>query len=385
MDFDYIHHEEIVTTDPAPGPSRAPRPATAAADPAHPLLDALHTCPVIAGALDADPALLQSAIRCITGSRAVGTVQGYTRTLKLFRDFCSNHNIPYPDFSSQDLTQYILHLDSKNVPLSFLATVKPAVQLLEKSLDRSTVFSGAVDLVLDGARRRAEARRGPRAKAPEVTRQDVCSVFSKLFLPFAADPREIPVARFGTLFRICIVYHTACRFDDFSRLRARDFERSGENILVTFPSAKNDQHHKGNTSALAASPSPLCPVKITVAFFQTFGLKFGLAAGDTSFVNFRSRGAGGHRVSANPKFSLSYSKATANLRATFRAAGIHTKATDKSIKMLAVTTAFASGGSSEQVMHLGRWASISTPEHYKHNSTDFKLSVSSLVPALLPL
>ena len=280
---------------------------------------------------------------------------------------------------------FVIKLEADNAPLSFIATVKPAIDFLEQSLDKATSFTPSVLLLLEGARRRAEQRRPPRQKAPTVTRSDVATVLRHHYLPHAADPRAINKVRLRTIFRMVLVYHTACRLDCFSRLMARDFDLLDDDILITFKSAKNDQHHNGNRSVLSSSASPFCPVTITKAFFRVFGFRFGLAGGDTSHVSCRIRCGAGHRLTILPHSTVSYSGATADLRKLFSSAGIHKQVTDKSIKMLAVTTAFASGGSSEQVMHLGRWASISTPEHYKHNSTDFKLSVSSLVPALLPL
>jgi len=377
MDFDFFHHEEVVDATPAPRP---PAPV----QPAHPYADAIHISPPISAALQADPALLNAAVRCVVGSKASGTVRGYSRTLKSFQEFCVKNQISYPDFSAQDVIQYILHLDANNISFSFLASVKPAIQFLEQTLDRASIFSGAVEVVLEGARRRAEKRRGPREKAPQLSRSDITTMLNKLLLPHLHDPRLIPLVQFRTIFRIVIVYHTACRFDCFSRLRAMNFERSGDNIVVTFPSAKNDQHHQGNRSVLAAAASPYCPVRITVLFFRRFGLQFGSAAADRSFVNFQSRCAGSHQIRPILSSSLSYSEATKTLRSTFAAAGIQTKATDKSVKMLAVTSAYASGATAEQVMHLGRWASVSTPEHYKVNSEDFKISISRLVPALSP-
>jgi len=345
---------------------------------------AMHISPPIARALQADPALLNAAVRCVTGSKAPGTVRGYSRTLQLFQEFCAQHRIPYPDFSAQDVIQYVLHLDSNAAPFSLIATVKPAIQFLEQTLDRATIFSGAVNVVLEGARRRTEKRRGPREKAPVLSRSDVITMLSKLYLPFAQDLRVIPEAQFRTIFRVVIVYHTACRFDCFSRLQACDFDLAAENIAISFPSSKNDQHHRGNISYLAASPSPLCPEKITNSFFRGFGLLLGRRAGDRSFLNFQSRCAGGHVIRLIFS-SLSYQEATKNLRSTFAAASIQTRATDKSVKMLAVTTAFASGATSDQVMHLGRWQSAATPDHYQVNSKDFKVEVSKFVPALFPL
>ncbi len=113
----------------------------------------------------------------------------------------------------------------------------------------------------------------------------------------------------------------------------------------------------------------------------TYGLRFGPAAADASFLNFQARKS---PLRLQPIFSrsLSYSEATANLCSLLAAAGIHAPVTDKSVKMLSVTSAFASA--CESVMHLGHWRTPLIPLHYKLNSVQFKESVSAIVPAFTP-
>jgi hypothetical protein len=129
-----------------------------------------------------------------------------------------------------------------------------------------------------------------------------------------------------------------------------------------------------------ASGSDFCPVRITKLYFQRFGLRFGLAAGDNSFVNFRIRREASRVLPIRDK-SLSASQATADLRSLLAAAGVACPgATDKSVKMSGVTAAFAAGASSEEVMHIGRWQTPHIPLRYKHNSAEFKRSVAALIP-----
>jgi hypothetical protein len=91
-------------------------------------------------------------------------------------------------------------------------------------------------------------------------------------------------------------------------------------------------------------------VRITKLYFQ----RFGLAAGDRSFINFLIRREAYQVLPIRDK-SLSASQATADLCALLAAAGVACPgATDKSVKMSGVTAAFAAGASSEEVMHIGR-------------------------------
>jgi hypothetical protein len=91
-------------------------------------------------------------------------------------------------------------------------------------------------------------------------------------------------AHMRTAFRLVVEYHTLCRLACFRQLRACHFELAGDDIVVTFPSAKNDQLHLGRSSCLVASGSDFCPVRITKLYFQRFGLHFGLAAGESPLL-----------------------------------------------------------------------------------------------------
>ena len=54
--------------------------------------------------------------------------------------------------------------------------------------------------------------------------------------------------------------------------------------------------------------------------------------------------------------------------------------TDKSFKMLGVTSMMAAGLSAEEVALHGRWKSAEMPLRYKHNSTEYKFSISQRIP-----
>ncbi len=79
-----------------------------------------------------------------------------------------------------------------------------------------------------------------------------------------------------TAFHLVVEYHTLCRLACFRQLRACHFEPAGEDIIITFPTVKNDQLHMCRSSCLVASSSAFCAVRITRLYFQYFGL----AAGD---------------------------------------------------------------------------------------------------------
>ena len=380
MDLSHVDHEEVVL---ASTPLVTPSSPSPRVDSGHPCSVALADNADLSSALHRDPSLHRSALACLLSSKATGTFSSYTRTLRRFEEFCIANKLSYPHFSSDAALQFILHLDNTTVSYNFLATVKPALTLLEQSLGSPTAFTPSLNLFLDGARRRAAARRPPRRKAAALSSSDITAILDKFYLPLADTPHLLHLVQFRTIFRLVFIYHTACRFDCFRRLRACHLELVGPNIFVNFPSAKNDQLHHGSRSAIVASPSPYCPVRLFKAFFSRLGFSFGAAAADRSFLNFQTRRNAAVLLPITTR-SLSYSEATKNLRDLLAAVGITSEATDKSLKMLAVTSAFAAGASCDDVMHLGRWRTPHMPLHYKHNSDEFKQSISAVVPVLAP-
>jgi hypothetical protein len=74
---------------------------------------------------------------------------------------------------------------------------------------------------------------------------------------------------------------------------------------------------------------------------------------------------------------VGYSHATFLLRKILSEVGIEAKGvTDKSFKMQWVTTINDSGASLEDVMHHGRWRTLSIPLHYRANSEKYKKEVA---------
>jgi len=95
--------------------------------------------------------------------------------------------------------------------------------------------------------------------------------------------------------RVTFEYFTFCRFWDYALLQAEHFEKVGRDILVTFPSSKNDQYHNGNTTLLHRKDTAFCPVRIMSIYFTRFGFLFGLEKGDNSFVHCMIRRVQGDR------------------------------------------------------------------------------------------
>lgn len=328
------------------------------------------------------PHLLRHAVNAILASRAPGTVKAYEASLRHFREFCVANDHPFPFFTTEAVLEFVLEKVGSSAPFGFFANIKPALCLLDECLGRQTIFPSALETALTGAKKICREAAGPVKKAPRVSVTEIKALLDKFVIPFADRIGEADPAHFRTIFRLVVEYHTLCRLSCFQKLQAKHLEISGPDVVVTFPSAKNDQLHQGRTLVLVASGSPYCPVRLAKLFFARFGLTFGPDSTDNTFLNFQLRRESGRLLPIRHK-CLSYTGSTEALRAVFSAAGIHRKGlTDKCIKMTGVTTAYEGGASSEEVMHLGRWKTPSIPLRYKINSLEFKRQVASKIPDL---
>jgi hypothetical protein len=270
---------------------------------------ALAANPAVTAALSRDPSLGVTATACLAAAKAAGTVRGYSGTLRRYNASCSLAGLEPLSFSEDMLIQFILHLDQQEAGYHLLASVKPALVYLSSTLGVPPGFTPTADLLLAGAKRRARALAGPAQKAPALLPEDLAAVLARIFPPH--DKVGLAeAAQMRTAFRLVVEYHTLCRLACFRQLRACHFEPAGDDIVITFPSAKNDQLHLGRSSCLVASGSDFCPVRITRLYFQ----RFGLAAGDKSFVNFRIRREASRVLPIRDR-SLSASQATADLHA----------------------------------------------------------------------
>jgi hypothetical protein len=238
------------------------------------VIDAMSWNQDLTAVLQKDPSLMDTAWTCFFTSRTARTVKAYTNTTLKFQSFCTENGFSFPVFASNALLMFILTCIKANVSFSFLATIKPALTLLETATHSPTAFTPYIDNVIAGAKHKMRAARRPVKKATPIPISDLRLFLDTFMIPFLDRPNHINAARFRTAFRILIEFHTACRFSCFAKLHARYFERIGNDIIITFPSAKNYHLHEGRTSVLAATGSPYCPVGLTITYFRRFSLRF---------------------------------------------------------------------------------------------------------------
>jgi hypothetical protein len=237
-----------------------------------------------------------------------------------------------------------------------------------------------VDIFLVAAKRRA-AEAKPAVKKAGVLPTDILfKLHEKYYLTNLENAATIDPVMLRTFVRAVIVYFTFCRYNCYNKLRAMDLEDNGNSITVTFTSAKNDQFHNGQSSCLIANSLAVDPVSIVRKYYQLCGFKFGKIHGDTSYLNCVMRKKKNSWF-ADGRRTIGYTTGVKDIRNMLTGVGIAAdRATDKSFKMLGVTHTLEAGTALEDVMHHGRWRTVSMPLHYKVNSLQFKESVASKVP-----
>jgi hypothetical protein len=312
---------------------------------------------------------------------AKGRMTNYTAGQRRFREFCRKEGYEADRMMEVMLIHYIGELNSKKTSYATLCQTKAALVLEEEmKTGTSVAFTGRVDRYLDAAKRLAAQRREPVKKATEVTLEQLKEMVAKHITPHRRDIFKVNPFMFRTIYRLVIEYFTFCRLSDYRKLQARHFRKVGLNMEVTFPSSKNDQLHQGQVTALAANGTELCPVRMTALYFGRFGLRFGQESGDQTYLHFRIRKENG-TWKADGRVPASVPKAREELQKVLSDMGMNKiGVTDKSFKMLGVTSMLERGAQSEEVALHGRWRSVDMPLRYKHNSGQFKVKTAEKVP-----
>jgi hypothetical protein len=70
----------------------------------------------------------------------------------------------------------------------------------------------------------------------------------RVVIPHRDSITGIHPTRFRTVIRLVIIYFTFCWLSDYLQLKAKHIKEDGEDLIITFPSAKKDQYHEGHTS-----------------------------------------------------------------------------------------------------------------------------------------
>jgi hypothetical protein len=220
------------------------------------------------------------------------------------------------------------------------------------------------------AKRRASEIKPPTKRAGQLPDDILHRLFPVCFEPCVKDKKSSNPILLRTYVRDVIIYFTFCCFNCYSKLRAMDLEDNSDSIEITFPSAKNDQYHKGRTTCVVSNDSEVNPVEIIRTYFRLCRFKFGRANGDKSYLNcvMRRSKAGWF---ADGKRDISYATSTKTVQDMVSAVGMNaTGIMDKSFKMLGITRTVNKGAALDDVALHGCWLTTLMPLHYKHNSIE---------------
>ncbi len=76
------------------------------------------------------------------------------------------------------------------------------------------------------------------------------SMVDKNVTQFKNNIEEADIFKMRCVTKMVVEYFTYCRFADFQQLKTKNIEEVGEDLLITFPSSKNDQYHNGQSTLL---------------------------------------------------------------------------------------------------------------------------------------
>ena len=327
------------------------------------------------------PELKEALTEMAGGQLAASTLSNYTGAVARYRRFCEQQGYEITELTEKTIIHYAAVLTKEKATYSIISQVRPALKLLEQMNKGSvSAFTDRAERLLDGALRSAASRREPAKKAGEVDltwlqRQVEETVWDKLDKGIRVD-----AYRLRLVFRLVMEYFTFCRLSDFQKLRAKHLELIDGGLQITFPSAKNDQLHNGQITILQANGSNMCPVRLAVIYCQQLGLVMGREGKDERFLSCRIRKSAGVWT-ADPGAPVSLSKSREELKELLGKTDNGKKGiTDKSFKMLGVTSMYKAGATPEEVGLHGRWRTAETSLRYKHNSVDYKMEVSAKIP-----
>jgi hypothetical protein len=137
-DIENVQYELVVDAAPAAAPS-------------NPILDSMHWNEDLTAVLQRDPTLLQTAWTSFFVVRAPGTVKCYTNLTMKFQQFSADHTLDFPLYTSDTLLQFILHHIKNHALFSFLASIKPALTLLDAATHCPSPFNKYIDTILVSA------------------------------------------------------------------------------------------------------------------------------------------------------------------------------------------------------------------------------------------
>jgi hypothetical protein len=328
---------------------------------------------------DKYPELRHTMQQLAASMLAKGTISTYGAVVKAYIEFCKQHGYESGQPTEEHVLHFIATRTQEGMTFSTVEMIKPALTALwDLQGTGQAVFTARVERILEGAKRLAAKDRPPVKKAGEVTLLELKAIVEK-YMPVGLENGQGDVYKMRTVTRIVVEYFTMCRGADYRQLQVKHLKKIGADIEIYFPSAKNDQHHQGNSTMLRANGSVLCPVRVLKMYLWRLGIQIGEPTQGNFYLHGRIRKVAGRWIPDPAVASMAL--ATEGLREILGEMDMVGRGiTDKSFKMLGVTATLEAGASTKDVALHGRWRTESMPLRYKHNSVAFKKSTADKVP-----
>ena len=329
--------------------------------------------------------LLQLA-QLLNHSLSKGTIVNYTSVVKKFREHFLFHNpgALFYNFTSDHLLSWILHLQAIEVPFSFWCKVQPAIEHLQKVINKESIITKQISVCLQGGKRISAPKKRLVEKGIPIPPAVLKAGIAKYIQPFYdKDINQIPGDKFRSLYKELIKAQCLCRFNDYDNLQARHFTDHGDSISIKFVGGKTDFYWMGDRNIIKDDDSDFSFVKITRLYFKRFSLHFSNSGiVDYNFINFQLRviqdSTGANIQCADGRVSLSRNQSREDSKKFLAGLNFVEKYSEKGAKMTGVGLAHDANGSMTQIRDLGRWADVTMPQHYLKVSAKYKKDIYEL-------
>jgi hypothetical protein len=188
------------------------------------------------------------------------------------------------------------------------------------------------------------------------------------------DGLKASVVLWRTIWRLSLEYHTLGRFSDIAKLQKKDVvykPTPSPHLKILFKGGKNDQYSEGSERIVASnSNDKICPVKLTINYFQFLGPTYSGYMVPSSIP----------KNTSNPNKAVSYSGALTDMKKPMSMLGYDATFYGKHCgKGGGATAAAANGATESQLKHLGGWGSDAMAAKYINLSINSRISMSQLL------
>ncbi|TRY74673.1 hypothetical protein TCAL_11252, partial [Tigriopus californicus] len=199
-------------------------------------------------------------------SKAYSTWINYKRSFYSFKSWCTPNNLNPLPASSKSVELFLADLAFTKKSVSSVNSAVAAIAAFHKLQGyENPCVHNSISTLLQGIRRRFGQ---PATQRHPITKEEL-----KMLLILCVSPtlQSGSVLDYISAWLESILFHASARWSDISSLHFRDLKYDNGNLVIVFPTRKNDQLHEGHTitiSFLSVQQFCLLPYQTNYSLFQ---------------------------------------------------------------------------------------------------------------------